>query len=412
MRRVGILVLAAGVLVGTTSAVAAAKPKTRLVSKTSQGQAGDDTSVEARISNDGRYVVFQSQADNLPGPDDVQGIHVHDRKTKKTRLVSRTSSGQPALGQNRNPDISGNGRFVVFESDASNLPGNGFQVYVRDLKTKKTRLASRNSAGQPADASGLSGRISDSGRFVTFSSMAGNLPAGGGPLSKLYIHDRKTRKTRLLSKSSNGTPVSAGLHALSASGRFAAFTSSDPALPGPSTFRVYVRDRKTKKTRLVSKRSSGVPFDEFASWVDISGSGRVVVFSLNIEFNEICDRVDIHARDRKTKKTRLVSRTTAGAAADGCNQWPAISGNSRYVAFHSNAPNLPGASPPIARSYVHDRKRRTTRVLSKTTAGTVVTGAGPGLSWTGEWATFVSNEAALPGPNTGVFQVYVRGPLR
>lgn len=411
MRRVGVVVIIAGLL-GASASLAIAKPKTRLVSKTSQGQAGDDSSSDQAISDNGRIIVFQSIADNLPGPDDVQGIYAHDRRTGRTRLVSRTPNGQPATGQNRSPGVSGNGRFVVFESDASNLPGEGFQVYVHDRKTRRTRLASKNSAGVPADNSSLSAGISDSGRFVTFRSMAGNLPAGPSALSQLYIRDRKTRKTRLLSKASDGTPVNAGLYALSSTARFVAFTSSHPSLPGasPGTFHVYVRDRTTKKTRLVSKTSSGQPLEDSSVWVDLSADGRVVVFTQNVDVQEICHTILIYAHDRATKKTRLVSRNSAGDPADGCSELPSISGDGRYVAFQSDASNLPGSSPPFVRSYLHDRKTRKTRVLSRATGGAVVSGSFPRLSGSGLWVAFGSSDPALPGPDM-VSQVYVRGRL-
>lgn len=409
------LAAAVGLLVVPAPDVSAAKPKTRLVSKTSGGQPADGTSTNASVSATGRFVAFESIANNLPGPDGVLSVYVRDRKTGKTKLVSRKSNGQPATGgQNRVPDVSGNGRFVAFESSATNLPGEGFQVYVRDRKTGSTKLVSKNSSGQPADDDSISASISGSGRYVAFRSAATNLPGGGGGPSVplVYRHDLETGKTILLSRNSAGAPVRGAAPSLSGSGREVAFVSSDAALPGsaPGKFRVYVRDLDTKKTRLVSRKNSGGPLNPSASHPELSANGRVAAFTLNIAGMEGCEESLVYAHDRKTGKTRLASRTSSGVPADKCSGFASLSGDGRYVAFHSDSTNLPGAASPETRSYVHDRKTQATRLVSRTSSGAGVRGAAPRLSASGAWVSFGSNDAALPG-GAVAFQVYVRGAL-
>ena len=134
----------------------------------------------------------------------------------KTRLVSVTSGGEPADAESGNPSVSASGRFVVFESRAENLPGSGnnADVYVHDRRTGKTRVASRTSAGEPVGNSHLStlgGAISGSGRFVVFGSNHPELPGDHtGGLFNAYIHDRKTGRTRLISKATGGDPATGG----------------------------------------------------------------------------------------------------------------------------------------------------------------------------------------------------------
>ncbi len=241
----------------------AAGPKTRLISQTSGGAPAEGYNVAPSISTSGRYVAFQSDAANLPG-DLYTNIFVRDRKTGKTRLVSKTSAGDAATGNSADPSVSGSGRYVAFESFATNLPGAGMysQLYVHDRKTGKTRLVSKTSTGEVIDGGSTVPVLSRSGRYVAFESYGSNLP--GSTFGDVYVHDRKTGKTRLVSKTSAGDPLdSAGLTpSISASGRYVGFASLATNLPaGGGSQQIYLHDRKTGKTRLVSKTSGGEPAD-------------------------------------------------------------------------------------------------------------------------------------------------------
>jgi Tol biopolymer transport system component len=136
----------------------------------------------------------------------------------------------------------------------------------------------------------------------------------------------------------------------------------------------------------------------------------VVAFTLQISAGKICEETVVYAHDRRTKKTRVVSKNSSGVTAEGCSDAGSLSGNGRYVAFHANAGNLPGGGMPGTHSYVHDRKTATTRLVTRTSSGTIVIGAFPVLSSSGAWVAFGSNDPALPGA-AAAFQVYARGPL-
>ncbi|HEX6208727.1 MAG TPA: hypothetical protein VF058_10280, partial [Actinomycetota bacterium] len=204
----------------------------------------------------------------------------------KTRRVNETSAGQPADSWSYGSEISPNGRWVVFTSESTNLPGatgTHALVYVHDRETKKTRLVSKNSAGEPANEWSFDGSISDDGRFVAFTSGATNLPGGTGTYELVYVHDRKTKKTRLVSKTSSGEPADSwsGESSVSSNGRYVAFDSEASNLPGGAAHTgnmVYVHDRKAKKTRLVSKTSAGAPADDDSDDGSISPDGRFVAF--------------------------------------------------------------------------------------------------------------------------------------
>ena len=200
------------------------------------------------ISARGRHIGFESNATNLGGDNAYTDTFVHDRKSGRTRLISRNSAGEPATGGDSYGGwLSASGRYVGFESGATNLPGDAslFDVYIRDLKTGKTRLVSKTSDGSPATGGGSShAQLSASGRYVAFFSGATNLPGDDG-WRDVYVRDLKTGKTKLMSKTSGGQPATGGdsfRPALAASGRVVAFPSEATNLPGAAGFmQIYAR---------------------------------------------------------------------------------------------------------------------------------------------------------------------------
>jgi Tol biopolymer transport system component len=160
--------------------------KTRRVSVSSAGAEGNGDSYASSISADGRFVAFHSNASNLVAGDGngTSDIFVHDRATGKTRRVSVSSAGAQGNGASYNPSISADGRFVAFHSNASNLvagDGNGTtDVFVHDRATGKTRRVSVSSAGAEGNGASYNPSISADGRFVAFESSASNLVAGDG----------------------------------------------------------------------------------------------------------------------------------------------------------------------------------------------------------------------------------------
>jgi Tol biopolymer transport system component len=148
------------------------------VGKTSGGEFLDGGSIGTlgSLSADGRYVVFESDATNLPGRDDVADVYRHDVQTGITRLISRTTAGAPADSDSDTASISANGRFVAFESNADNLGGApGFKdVFLSDVQTGVTRLISRSTAGAKGNGDSFYASVSGDGRFVAFTSRSDN----------------------------------------------------------------------------------------------------------------------------------------------------------------------------------------------------------------------------------------------
>jgi Tol biopolymer transport system component len=343
----GILTMATLLAVVGPLPAGASGPVTKLASKTSSGVPANGDSFAPAVSASGRYVAFESDADNLPGDDAVNNVYVHDRQTGNTRLASKATSGEPADGTSTYTSISANGRYVAFGSLADNLPGNdgNYDIFVHDRQTGRTRLASKTSEGVPAEGTAFGTDLSGNGRYVIFASNADNLP-GEDAFNNVYVHDRQTGNTRLASKTSEGVPADGNSVApsISADGRYAAFHSDADNLPGDDTVTdVFVHNRETGRTLLVSVTSGGTPSDGSSFAPSLSSTGRYVAFYSNAQNFPGNDAVaDVFLHDRRSGRTKLVSQTTGGTPANGNSTGVDIAAGGGYVGFHSNADNLPG----------------------------------------------------------------------
>jgi uncharacterized repeat protein (TIGR01451 family) len=201
-------------------------------------------------------VAFRSDADNLV-PGDTNGvtdIFVHDRVTLKTRRVSVDSDGVQGNGASSGiPAISADGRFVAFMSAADNLvpeETNGVtDIFVHDRTTHETFLVSVTSGGVPATGGSELPTLSADGRFVAFRSLADNLvPDDTNDRYDVFVHDRTTQRTSRVSVASRGAQANdtSFFSAISADGRFVAFESiADNLVPGDQyiNWDIIVHDR-------------------------------------------------------------------------------------------------------------------------------------------------------------------------
>jgi Tol biopolymer transport system component len=256
--------------------------RTQLVSKSPSGQPGEGgNSALPFVSATGRYVVFGSSATNFPGAGKLHGgVYIRDLKKHKTFLASRSSSGEAVDGNPYGQTLSGNGDLVVFSSSEMALPGadGTTHLYLRNLKTGKTRLIDRAANGDPANAPSQTPSISQNGRYIVYDSSATNLPGpgvdGGG-----YRYDIKTKKTNLVTRASDGSAAVGGDVRISADGKLVAFDAKDAALPGGGmAYQVYARNLKTGKTTLLSHDRNGDPGDSDSYYPSLSEDGRFACF--------------------------------------------------------------------------------------------------------------------------------------
>jgi Tol biopolymer transport system component len=438
---------ALGALVALVSVVGdawAARDDLILVSRASGGSGvpGNDSSGGASVSGDGRLVAFASRADNLSNEDNdaVLNIFVRDLQAGTTALVSRASgaSGPSADKDSAHPSISADGRFVAFNSDATNLSGEdektSTDVFVRDLQAGTTALVSRASgpAGTPSDGSAFDPSISADGRFVAFSSTGTNLSDEDAPgdFQDVFVRDRQTNTTTLVSRASatatGDGPVADTVSfaaSISADGRIVAFVSRARNLSDDdrdATEDVFVRDLQARTTTLVSRASDTVgaaAADQSCGSPSISGDGRLVAFTsdaANLDENNLNVK-DIFVRDTQARTTRLVSRASgpAGTPSDGFSASPSISADGRFIAFESEANSLTDANRPGENIYIRDRLTNVTALVSRASgaagAGANGTSANPAISGDGRLAAFDSDADNLSTEdNDAFFNVFAR----
>jgi Tol biopolymer transport system component len=342
--RVGLMVVAA-VMAG----VATAQPGTTdRVSLSSSGEQGDQASYLPSVSADGRFVAFDSYASDLV-PGDTNGyrdVFVRDRQSRTTQLISLSSSGVQGNDDSAWPSLNADGRFVVFGSLAYNLVFTGYanyyyDVFLRDRHWGTTELISITVAGHEGDDHSWPGSVSADGRFVAFDSRASGLVPPDPPLSSdVFVRDRQLARTERVN-SSPSQYYGAGGGAISADGRFVAFDR--PLLAWPWENQVYVRDRQLASTELVSLSSSGEQGNDPSCCSSISAGGRYVAFSSeasNLVLGDTNGCRDVFVRDRQLPATERVSVPCLGGQANAGSFRASISADGRFVAFSSSASNL------------------------------------------------------------------------
>ncbi len=401
---------------------AAVAQSTSRVSLRSDGLQERRDSQAPSISADGRYVAFESLGASLvPGDtNECMDVFVHDRELATTVRVSVDSDGRQGTADSRSPSISADGRFVAFESRAQlveSVPAAA--IYVHDRETGETTIVSVDSSGRPASRPSSRPSISADGRYVAFESTAGNLaPNDTNGLSDVFVHDRETCNT--IRASLNWRRVSArgssGWPAISGNGRYVAFVSDADTFVYGDTNKVddvFVYDRESKRTTRASVGWDGRESNGPSFRPAISFDGRFVAFASdadNLVEHDLSQR-DVFLHDRQTSETRMVSVDSLGRRGDLQSSAPSISGDGRWIAFHSSATNLvAGDANGVDDVFLHDTETYSTSLASRSTSGELGDSFsyGPSISADGTCVAFTSRAKNLAGGDTnGAWDVFV-----
>lgn len=414
-----------------------------IASVTSQGISGTGQCVSVKnpgvavgsflpsISRNGRYVTFASCAADLVTGDTnrAMDVFVYDARTTRVRRASVSSSGEqashsdpteyPGSWPGAPAGVSNDGRFVAFESNADNLVKDDTNawtdVFVHDFEHSRTERVSVSSTGEQGERASGAGpqwalkdtssvSITPDGRYVAFFSLARNLVENDNETSgaDIFLHDRRTRKTELISVASDGSQpqlssnVLSEAPAMSKDARFIAFTSSSSAfVPNDREFLpasdedVFVRDRKANRTERVSISWTGAESHSTViapgsggrargGLVQFSDDGRYITFTSN--GNGYVPEDDgppsgqtggsspkTYVHDRLTGATELADPATLreeDGAAHGStpgdlpgmvNLSQGLSGNGRFVLFESQERIIEEKDNGLSDFYVRDR---------------------------------------------------------
>jgi Tol biopolymer transport system component len=431
-----VVAIALGALTASPSAASVIPVRTLLASAPSPGGVADGASRNPALSATGRVIAFDTTATNVVANDlngAVRDVVALDLRTGQRRLVSVPASGIVPNGPSLRPAISRDGLRVVFISGASNLVAddtNGVDdVFVREGGGPIIRV-SQAPDGSPANGPSSTPDISEDGRFAVFTSEASNLVTGDtNGVADVFVRDLPTGLTRRVSVSTTGVQATAtsSAPAISPDGGFVSFASGASNLVPNDTNGVsdiFVRDISAGRTGRASVASGGGqqnrslprPFTQIS---DISRDGRYVVFdsdATNLVRGDSNRRTDVFLRDRTARRTKIVSLDSVGFLGNNDSFAPTITPNGRLVAFESISTNLARGGGPREDIFVRDVEQRTTSVVSATASGDP---RGPELvkqllqrpavSQSGKVAAFISTAPNVtPGDTNGVADVFVR----
>lgn len=344
-----------------------------------------------------------------------------------TVLVSRSDAGLPGSVGSTQARISADGTSVAFSSTAPDLvadDANGLNdVFVHSLVDGTTQRVSIALAGGDGNGASAEPAIDATGRYVAFRSAADNLAAGDtNGLEDVFLHDRQTGSTLLMSRSTLGAAANAACQrpSVSADGRLVVFDSAASTLvPGDTnaTNDVFLADRLTGTTFRMNFGPSGVQGNNQSILAVISADGSVVAYASsasNLAAGDANGTFDVFVRPNPTfggaPPSQIVSTGLGGNAANGNSSNPALSADGRFVAFQSTADDLvPGDTNGVTDVFVHDRSTGTTTRVSVASDGAQGNGTSslPSISGDGRYVSFQSSATNLvPDDTFGVQDIF------
>ena len=385
---------------GTRIAIQPSTFPTIYLASTASGSSGNGYSDNPSLTADGRYTAYASDANNLVLSDTngVRDVFIFDNLNSTVRRLNRSQQGAEANGASNTPALSGNGRYVAFSSEATNLilgDVNGFtDIFVVDTLTGAISLQSVTSAGAQGNGSSFRPSVSHTGRYIVFESSATNLTATATTFGQthIYLRDRDV--------DGSGTFDTAG---------------------------------NISTTLIDVVGATTTPGNDSASQAQISADGNYVAFSSKATnlaaFATTAGRQHIYLRDRTGTTTTLMSVDTGGTEPDADSRNPSINRNTgvaagtfadgKYVAFASSATDLVAGDanavsdvfvatrggPAIVRVSVNTAGTEANDPTVTTTFGSKLGSINPSISATGRYVTFASLAANLaPGDAIGRYK--------
>jgi Tol biopolymer transport system component len=405
------------------------------------GTSGEVTGTPNTVGN---FTVVFTVTDSTGKTENCAVLFVVHPRTD--RLSVDTFGNSVAVPLNTVPSISSmDGRFIAFSATAPLITGvTGQQIYVHDRQTGQPSLVSKDNFGSAGNGGASSAAsISADGRFVVFVSTATNfVPSVGG--QQIYLHDRQTGQTSLVSKDNFGSAGIGGISSapsISADGNVVAFVSTATNLvPGAIGQQIYLHDRQVSntfpngRTTLVSKDGVGSPSSTGSLSITllnasptISADGRYIAYvstATNLVPSVSGQQIYLHDTDTSQSpngRTTLISKNESGIAAPigTLNNSPTISADGRYIAYVSTATNLDLLYPNVSgqQIYRHDTDTsqspngRTTLVSKNESGASAIGGSlstAPAISADGRYIAFVSTATNLDllYPNINSQQIY------
>ena len=324
-----------------------------IASLTPDGRSIAAHSKDAVVSGDGKVVSFSSDSSELTqGLRDYGGIVARNMASGVLTPADANAIGLHGNSGSGNATISGNGRYVAFESASNNLAAgdtnSSYDVYVKDLQSGALVLASADSNGKASGAGDSTPCISGDGRYVVYTNSSNALVAGDQDYHDfLYLKDMQTGALTMVSTTSSGAAANmgAGNPFLAADGRHLAFNSYSTNLGGPG-YQVYMKNLDSGQVSVVSASAAGVAGDADSGYEQQSSSdGRLVIFSSaagNLVPNDSNHVEDVFVKDVQSGAIFRLSVDANGVQGNGVSALAALSADGHVAVFRSDASNLVG----------------------------------------------------------------------
>lgn len=333
-------------------------------------------------------------------------------------LAGVSSSGDQLNQQIQSSDLSADGRYVVFSTTADNMVTGDTNakedVFLRDTQTNITTRVSVSPSGSELNNSSRNPKISYDGRYVVFESKATNIISGSTPTTGAYIHDRNTGTTELVSRGLNGNPYTGSLPNISADGRFIVYQGNDRALWSNSSgnvgTQIITKDTVKGSAKLISADGSGNPGNSSSSQPSINCDGGMIAFTskaTNLTSNDTNGFEDVFVSLGAADEE--LANLTHGGNNNSSNSQVSCDGN--YIAFNSYATNLVGSDTNNKEDvFRYSNINKTTSVVSKSSSGQLgnTDSRIPSISGDGRYVSFESTSSNfISGLWLGGVQIWV-----
>ena len=380
------------------SSVSAANGTTKQINLNTSGGQPNGNVLNPVISPDGNYIVYSSDANNLV-TNDTNGksdIFVFNNYNNQTSRISVNSANGQSNGNSYNPSINSNGRYIAFDSVADNLvpldTNRCSDIFIRDMWTGTITRIGFNSTVLQLNGNSYNPSISGDGRYIAYEFYNAVLGGSYGN-SSIYLYDRIFGNTTIVSSGSDSTNP-----CISTIGNYVAYDSyvNKVVYPDKNNIRDIIRYSIVDGAKItVSVDSYGKDADGSSYNPSINSDGTIIAFQSNA--NNLCPgdtagNSDVFVHNTKTGITSRVSVSSSNQQANGASVNPSINADGLYVIFYSFASNLVnGDTNGVSDIFMHDMiTGNTKRISVDSMVNQISEGTGmPNISSNGIYAVFL-----------------------
>jgi hypothetical protein len=307
----------------------------------------------SNVSWDGKYAFYTSDCDNCGATNGLRTIIRHELATQLSAAVSYPD-GFDAVGSTGDKGYSTpDGNFMVFNSGATNLVAgdtNGLNdVFIKNISANTlVRVSVADDESQATGGDNTDMSVSDDGNIVAFKSSATNLTAGDtNGVRDIFVRVLDAQTTTIITLAHDGSPANGmtNFSSISGDGRFVAYitTATNIVDGGNISGSLFLHDRQTSQTTLISKAHDDGDADNVIAALKYSPDGKYIAFqtiATNIVTGDANGKEDIFLYDVAAGTTIKITNDYLGGDSDGVSGAPYFTRDSEYVYFDSSAKDL------------------------------------------------------------------------